>query len=345
MDHPMDWERLARYVAGQCAPDEAGELERWIALDPERREAVRDMQAIWAKADVAPSGWDVHQAWRELSPKLDLRGPAEPAGPIPVRPGRPRFVGAWGLRVAAALAILVGAGLAYRLVLPSRPRAPAAMREYVTARGQRAQFSLKDGTRVVLSVASRLRVPADYGRRERSVYLEGEGYFEVRHEPGRRFMVHTAHAVTEDLGTRFDVRSYEGDSVVQVMVAEGRVSVRREAGVPGVAGTEVGPGQLGVAITNDGVVVRERVDVERYLAWTEGRLVFDNTPFGEVLPQLGRWYDLDLRLGDRSLGSLPLTATFKDQTTTQVLDLVAQALGLRLTREGRTATFYRNRSR
>jgi transmembrane sensor len=334
MDQHVDWERLARYVTDQCSPDEAAEVERWIALDATRRTAVRDMQAIWANAQVAPTGWDVARAWQELSPKLDRVGVGEP---IPTRVTRPWFTPAWGLRIAAALAVLVGGGLLYRSFLLSRPAAP---REYVTARGQRAEFRLKDGTRVVLSVASRLRVPADYGARERSLYLEGEAYFDVRHDARRRFVVQTAHAATEDLGTRFDVRAYEGDSTVQVVVAEGRVALQT-----GARDTLVTPGQLGVATAGGALVVRDRVDVDRYLGWTAGRLTFDNTPLAEALPQLGRWYDLDLRLGDRSLASLPLTATFKDQTTTQVLDLVAQALGLRLERAGRVVTFYRNRSR
>ena len=67
MDQHIDWERLARYVTDQCSPDEAAEVERWIALDPARRQAVRDMRAIWANAQVAPTGWDVARAWRESS--------------------------------------------------------------------------------------------------------------------------------------------------------------------------------------------------------------------------------------------------------------------------------------
>lgn len=340
MDQHSDWDRLARYVAGQSSPAEAVEVERWIGLDPDRRQAVRDMQAIWANAEVAPSGWDVAAAWRELSPRLD-RAVVTP----PVRRRPLRFTLAWSLGAAAAVALLVGLGLLSRFGLPSRPGAPVAMRQYVTARGQRAAFGLKDGSRVVLSVASRLRVPADYGKRERNLYLEGEGYFEVRHDPARRFAVHTANTVTEDVGTRFGVRSYEGDATVQVVVAEGRVAVRPQAAAPGSAGALVTQGQLASATAGGAVAVRERVDVDRYLGWTEGRLSFDNTPLGDALPQLGRWYDLDLRLGDASLGARPLTATFKDQTTTQVLDLVAQALDLRLKREGRTVTFYRKRLR
>lgn len=334
MDLHLDWERLARYVTGQCTPEERGKVEEWIAREPTRAQIVRDMRTIWENAHVAPSGWDAEAAWQEVSCRLERTVVS-----ITPRAQRPVSVRVWGLRAAAALALLLGAGLGYRALFV-RPATPVAMKEYVTQRGQRAEFRLRDGTRVVLSVASRLRVPADYGRRRRDVYLEGEGYFEVRQDP-RRFAVHTANTVTEDLGTRFDVRSYENDTTVQVVVAEGRVAVRARDGMPGVTTAEVAPGQVGIATAGGAVAVRHEVDRDRYFAWTEGRLVFQDTPLGEAIPQLGRWYDLDLRFGDSSLAGLPLTATFKDQTTTQVLDLVAQALGLRLTREGRTVTFYR----
>src|SRR5207253_457823 len=87
---------------------------------------------------------------------------------------------------------------------------PVPAREYVTAPGQRLAVSFSDGSRVLLGVASRLRVPRDYGVRTRAVELEGEAYFVVRHDPAHPFLVRTAHGTTEDLGTEFDVRAYRG---------------------------------------------------------------------------------------------------------------------------------------
>src|SRR5205823_9036692 len=68
----------------------------------------------------------------------------------------------------------LGAAALWRV--ESLRRAPA-MREFATARGRRAAIELADGTRIVLSVDSKLRVPVDYGRTTRAVYLEGEAYF------------------------------------------------------------------------------------------------------------------------------------------------------------------------
>jgi transmembrane sensor len=338
MEHDSDWERLARYLVGECSPEEAAEIERWAAADPARQESVDQMRTVWAKAEVSPSGWDTAAAWAALDRKLDA---GTHAG-LP-RTHRPLLTGLWperrplawwGLRAAAAVAVVSGAGflnmtLARRTTQP-QSAAPVAMREYVTPRGQRAEFNLSDGTHIVLSVESRLGVPADYDARDRRVYLEGEAYFDVRHNPARRFVVHTGGTITEDLGTRFAVRAYADEHVVQVVVAEGRVALQS---------TELRQGQLGRLAAAGPVAVKTRVDLDRYLAWTQGRLVFDNTPLRDALPQLGRWYDLDFRLGDSSLATLPVTVTFKNQPTAEVLDLLALTLGVRQERSGRVVTF------
>jgi transmembrane sensor len=336
MDHDNDWERLARLVAGDCSPAERKEIERWVARDPLRQKALEEMQAIWARAELSPQGWDAEAAWRELGPRLsggsrtrELPGGGPRPGfrPLDQRSNR------WALGAAAAIAVLVGSGLLYRtLGRPTPPSSdtPIAMREYATPAGQRAEFNLSDGTHIMLSVASRLRVPPDYGQRDREVYLEGEAYFDVQHDSTRPFRVNAGSTVAEDLGTRFAVRSYTDDDGVQVVVSQGKVAFQ---------GTELDKGQVG-RITHGGTVNVRRVELDQYLAWTDGRLVFDNTPLLEALPQLSRWYDLDFRLGDSALATLPVTATFKNQPTAAVLELLALSLGVRQERHGRMVMLY-----
>lgn len=350
MDDDMDWKRLARYVVGECSPVEAEEVERWVGQDASRRAVVAEMRTIWTKADVEPTGWDAEGAWQAVESRLDQPGPAaaNPArfAPAPGFRIAPRSPFPIGLRVAAAIAIAAGAGLLgthlHRSAKESLATPPVAMREYVTPRGQRADFNLPDGTHVVLSVASRLRVPVGYGAgtRPRDVYLEGEAYFEVTHNERKPFAVHTASAVARDLGTRFGVRAYPDEAAMQVAVAEGTVALRAAA-ADRRDERLLSARQLGQLDGTGAITVRSGVDLDRYLAWTDGRLVFDNTPLREAMPQLGRWYDLDFRLGDSSLGILPLTATFTNQPTDDVLQLLALTLGLRQERRGGTVTFYR----
>lgn len=358
---------LVRYLAGQTTPAETEEVERWMAAHPDHRRALAMLERAFEvrapTAEPVPEASSAADVWRRLVARLPEADAAQSSTSAPGEaeheprrsarvvafPGLPASARRWGswTRYAAAAAIVIaaGAGVLWRAGV-GRPAAPAtgpvAMREYVTPRGQRADFRLTDGTHVLLSVDSRLRVSADYGARDRQVYLEGEAYFEVEHHPAVRFLVHTAHAVTEDLGTRFDVRAYRNDAAMQVVVAEGRVAVRA-GGAAHRSEALLGAGQVARATAVGEIVKQTRADVDQYLAWTQGRLVFNDTPLADALPDLSRWFDLEFRLGDRSLAGRQVTAAFQPQPTDQMLAVLALALDARWERHGRVVTFYASR--
>jgi ferric-dicitrate binding protein FerR (iron transport regulator) len=190
----------------------------------------------------------------------------------------------------------------------------------------------------MLGVASTLRYPADFAGGPRGVSLEGEAYFEVVHDERRPFVVRAGELVATDLGTEFTVRAYPEDAGVRVVVREGRVAIRA-AGSAAAPERVVAPGQLGRLGAGREPAV-EPADTAAYFAWTEGRLVFDGTPLRDALPQLSRWFDLEFRLADSTLGDVPLTATLKTQPTPDVLDNLAASLGMRQRRLGRTVTLY-----
>lgn len=329
MDHTTDMDRLVRYVVGACSPDESAEIERWIAADPARLALVNELRTIWTTADVAPAGWDAWAAWDKVSSKIDVSEQ---------RTG----VRQWAWRAAAVLALVAGGSLLYRsgAISPGTSAGGAAervaTRTYTTQPGQRTTLRLPDGTRVILGAASSLHVTADYGARRRDVRLEGQAYFEVEHDETRSFQVHTARGIAEDLGTRFDVVAYASDTATQVTVADGKVALK--------TGTHAGPvlesGQLGRIGASGAMTVEYGVDVARRLAWTEGRLIFTDTPLRDALPQLSRWYDIEFRLADTVLAALPLTATFLDRSSPEVVDLLALTLGVRQVRRGRVVTLY-----
>lgn len=70
-----------------------------------------------------------------------------------------------------------------------------------------------------------------------------------------------------------------------------------------------------------------RIDSAEYLAWPSDRLVFHNTPLPDAGRELGRWYDVDLQIGDSALASRHLTATFSVEGRYEMLQLLASSLG------------------
>jgi transmembrane sensor len=204
-----------------------------------------------------------------------------------------------------------------------------------------------DGATVVLGPESVLRISGSYGLRDRTVSLTGHAYFDVTHDAGRPFRVWAGGVLAEDIGTRFDVRAYARDSAMRLVVADGavamhppRVQADGSAGRAAPLSTVVVTRGMMATAGEDGVVrVRSGLPMDGYLSWRDGRLAFDDTPLPEVVAELSRWYDLDIRLGDPRLASKTLTASFDDPPTA-VLVALEGALGVRVTRVGRVVTLY-----
>jgi len=326
---------LLRFVEGECSPAEAAAIQAWIAAAPVRGELLDELRAVWRLTGDVTRPWDVGAARSRLL--RARRGTAPPGAPTlqlhaqatdrPL-PRRWRTATVWPARIAAAVALLV-AGAA----LWSHRSPPAPPREYATAPGQRAALTLPDGSRVLLSVGTRLLVPRDYGGVVRSVELEGEAYFVVRHDPARPFLVRTAHGTTEDLGTEFDVRAYREERSLQVVVAAGRVALRGKAAADSVL--MLRPRERGVIESSGSATITTRVSLQHYLAWTRGTLRFDDAPLSSVLGQLERWYDLDIQLADPSLAAERLTISFTTESADEAVTALAKVLGVRFTRADR----------
>src|SRR6266568_2629904 len=323
---------LARYLSGESGPAEAEAIRRWIDAAPERRRSFEALKAAWSAAAERSGTWDLDAMWSRIAAQMSE--PARPAlqveaeadvAPWRERQGRPLL--RWGT-IAATLVLVSGAAI-WQL----RHQPPAPMREVVTARGQRAELRFGDGSRVLLGVASRLRFPATFGR-SRDVELDGEAYFDVQHNAARPFRVHAAGTITEDLGTQFVVRSYATDTAVRVVVASGKVAVRRQDS-PG-EGLPLTHGDLALVGSAGMLKVTRNVDVDAYLEWTSGRLEFHGAALGDVVRELKRWYAIEIVLSDSSIVSVPFTGSFKNHSADEVLDAVARSLDLAYRRQGDT---------
>jgi ferric-dicitrate binding protein FerR (iron transport regulator) len=342
MNRP-DEHLLRRYLAGQVSPEEGARVEAWLAEDPDRWGELAGLED--ALADTALGDAAVHRAaanvWSRLRHAVSdeaelgqMRGV-----PRPGRAGEYAFSASrrWttGLRVAAAVAAAMTAGTALAIWLRiGQPGPVPAMRIAATAPGERATFRLPDGTEVLLGVASTLRYPADFGTVSREMALEGEAYFDVVHDVQRPFVVHAGQMVAKDLGTQFTVRHYPEDAGARVVVREGRVAI---GAARGIGTTVVAPGQEG-RMERNGAVAITTADTAAAFAWLTGRLVMRSVPLRDALPDLGRWFDLDFRLGDSLLGNIPLTVSLTSRPTPASLRALAAALGLDLTQQDRIVT-------
>jgi transmembrane sensor len=354
---------LEGYLVSELGAAERNLFESWLAMDYDRELTVAALRhphddenraATDAEPDVG--GW-----WAECGKQIRTSA-NEPAADTIGLPGkgtelrivRPHAApaiqwhipSAWAALAASILCVSLGFGALHHSQLAPPSSIHLAEHSYATTRGERAVINL-DGATVVLGPESVLRISGTYGVHDRTVSLAGHAYFDVTHDPNHPFRVWAGGVLAEDIGTRFDIRDYTSDPAMRLVVADGAVAVHTRRTPPdGSSGTPaplasilVTSGMMATA-GRDGVVrVRSGVGTARYLSWSDGRLSFDNTPLPDVVAELSRWYDLDIRLGDPRLASRTLTAAFDDPPAA-VLVALESALGVRATRVGRVVTLY-----
>ncbi len=341
---PFDWAWLDRYLAGTASPEEAQAVRGWLVEDPTHQAAVVAMRRAGMPAELADRDWQAPVAWGVLSSRLRGADTLAPGLRTPsVRPALwPQGVGGrntWRVTaMAASVLVALGIGLALGGEQHRTGSSAAAGREYATAVGQRLSVTLVDGTQLTLAPASHVQLAADYGTHTRELSLNGEAVFTVMHDGARPFRVRARKVVTEDLGTRFGVRAYGSESGVRVVVADGAVALADTGHRPWLAAgaqpTQLSAGDVAVVDTAGHVGVMRHVELEPYFAWTEGRLVFENTPLPDVANALARWYGVRVEIGDATLQRRHLTLTLTPQALGAALGIIAPVAGARAERRG-----------
>jgi transmembrane sensor len=236
--------------------------------------------------------------------------------------------------VGAAAAVFVMLGAAAVAIPRWRHRRPVLAR-ITTAPGQRLIVSLADKSTITLGPASTLRY--DQSGRSREVVLDGLADFRVQHDPEHPFVVHAGRADVADVGTEFVVRAYGADSTVHIAVSTGVVAVKNRVGDRGEL--TVHAGEVALVHGRSAPLQVHEVNPAAYTGWIGGTLAFDDDTFSDIARELGRWFDVDIRLADSSLGSRRVSAIYNNPSLSSVLDALSATLGARYERAGRTVTF------
>ncbi len=184
-----------------------------------------------------------------------------------------------------------------------------------TPRGGKYDLTLSDGTRVWLNAASSITYPTVFNRNDRTVNITGEVYFEVVHDAKKKFRVIADGQVVEDIGTQFDVNAYHDEPNIKTTLVEGSVRVSSKS-----ISNILRPGEQSRLIGENFQV--ENVNVDEAIAWKNGKFYFENASVAEVMRQLSRWYDIEIKyehpISDRQFSG----AITKDVNISQILDLL-----------------------
>ena len=185
--------------------------------------------------------------------------------------------------------------------------------------GKKFQVVLSDGTEAYLNSGSSLTYPvAFYEKGARNVVLKGEGYFTVKSDSLRPFMVSTETIETKVLGTQFNISGYADDEHIKVVLIEGSLAVNRNNDSTS-GSVLLKPNQIASYSNLNKEMVVNNVDVSSHIAWKDGILLFKNEDFYHITKKLERHYDIEIEIRDDLLKKERYTGRFKTETIEEVL--------------------------
>jgi transmembrane sensor len=336
------WSLIGKQLAEEITPGESEQLQKWLSEDPSHQIILNDVQKIWETSnrlisDPEHSHLDMESEWLQIQQKLNLQKKtvsktSDKYYHTHIRSNHKKsdYVAWQFIRVAALILIMFGGAVWLSQYFGESPREIAGMepqfREISTQPRQLAGITLTDGSKVNLSVVSKVRLSETFNRDIREVFLEGQAYFDVIRDPDIPFIVKTRHTNLKVLGTDFTVKAYPDDEIVQVVVAGGSVLMESENYPENYV--IINPGEMGTMIIETGNIVITEIDAEDYLGWLEGRLVFNDVALAEVVRDLERWFEVDFEIRKDFLKTRRLTAVLNNRSLLNVLDIMSLTLDI-----------------
>lgn len=280
----MNLDLLRKYIEGNVTDEEAGQVVDWLDADEEH---INEFMALHKVFNISVLNQVPIQKKEKFPKNISLRRIIKEV-----------------IKIAAVILLVLGG----KSILENRSgevEIPLYQTLYVPA-GQRAELILPDSTKVWLNAQSRLVYPVTFLKENRSVELEGEGYFEVKRNEAVPFIVKTPTASVKVLGTEFNVSDYPNDIDFNVALLKGSVELwtpQFSKAYRMKAGEQV--------VFKDGKYTSSEITDEDYFKWKEGLLCFYNQPIPKIIDKLSLYFGVKINMNKPTLKNEYYTGKFR----------------------------------
>jgi transmembrane sensor len=327
---------LVKYIADQTTDEENILVRNWLYAHPENEQFFAELYEAWHNSLSINDNEaiDTDKAYALFVKKTNHE--------VPKTKSLKKLI---GVIVASGAILLVLLGGLF-LFKPSRT---VSLNQLAAAPGKIIKVTLTDGTIVWLNSGSVLKYGADFGLTTRSVYLEGEGYFDIA--PGKKhipFIVHTKNYIIRDIGTRFNLKAYLNDPFFETSVVNGEVSIEDKAQKDNTTNRIYIKQKQTLRIWNRGsdsnsqsltgfndkpaksyneiqITQFPQDKVGNYIGWKDDLLVFESNTMDEIARVLERRYNVKIAIADSTLQNIRYTGNFKNvKNIGRVLDIIKQ---------------------
>jgi transmembrane sensor len=308
---------MVRISSGELSDRDRRDLEKWLAQKPENKRDLERSRQLWSLS-----------AQLRNSPEARSLLERDQA-----------FEGSKGWLVNGSLSrYLVPAAAVATVILVAFLTLPQIGQFFsfsriatdggaTTARGEIASYTLPDGSTLTLGAASAARIA--FNDKQRIVYLSGgEGFFDVKHNPDRPFIVVAGKKRVVVTGTKFNIDYFPEESAMEVAVVEGLVNVTFPAPNAGPKTMPIRQNEV-VQFPANGSAVRRLMSAARASAWREGKLYFDDAQLSEALASMNRYFPKPLIVSSPEMGKRTVTGMFRAGDLNAVLVSLNDLYGLK----------------
>ena len=307
----MSYSRLEylfqRYLDNASSKEELEELFSLIALSKNDVDIKNLLDRSWAEFA------DIHQMNDDKADEIFANIISQNEYPQPSE----RYSFGIFFKVAAAILLVVSVGL-FQYLNSSSNRFLVSTKELKTDREHR-RIQLPDGSTVVLNTGSTLSYPNHFAADRREVELIGEGYFDIKHDSKRPFIVHTEKIITTVLGTAFNIKAYAKDKNITVTVTRGKVKVGDTKELFSV----IEPNQQLKYNTDQKMHQQLVVNAQETIEWQKNDIFFQNTSMKEAALELEQRFGQKIFFAKESLKDCRFTVTFvKGESLERILGVI-----------------------
>jgi len=301
---------IAAVLSGQATDHERAKLSKWLRED--KNEMVyEDLKHFW-KSDLPEKQLITAE---EKKDSIWQKATGTSINRVDVK---------WLIKVAAVVLIFLSTSIffMYEYVVMEQGEVPVASQPIVKSNppGVKSLITLPDGTSVNLNAGSSITFYDEYGRTDREVYLEGEAFFNVKHNPDKPFEVVSGEVTTLALGTSFNVNAYRKENI-QVSLEEGKVGVQfKSMNKEEKNQLVLNPGEY-CLLTSENEIEQGTFERDKVLGWKDGILMLEKADFNTVIDRLEIWYGVTFQYSE-----LPKDWRFNGKFRNESLENVLESL-------------------
>lgn len=333
---------IIKYLGGETNEAESKKLFEWVYNDTANENLFYSLKDIWetARYESITKNAQTDEEWDKFISKAIKEETKNHSRRLVTMQVVKR-----SLQIAAIVIITFGVGFFTKNLIPEKQEYTTLIVPY----GAKTQLELADGSKVWVNSGSKLTYPTKLNEKEVNIFLEGEAYFDIAKDKGRKLNVKTSTINIQVLGTAFNVKSYEDEDIVETTLERGEISITGNVGgksiaqaillkpnqqatlVKGKPGIQLSEGEKEaisvtpasndkeIKTTQPALIIDKKVDVVDFISWKNDKLVFKSERFEDLAVRIERWYNVDLILNNEELKNTLYTGVFEKETIEQAL--------------------------